>query len=1261
MAKTGFTDLLEQIGAGQEYIAKDGNDSTLRFKMLGDTFPRVVIAVRAGDLLVGNGASPPVSVIGSPGGPGVSNGLPVYNVVAQYEADNTGASDAASPINQAISDAHAAGGGIVFVPAGTYSIESADVVMLTGVTLLAESVDGVTFLDDRVGGSTVAMRGTLITPIERCHVEGINITGANPGTNTRKGIEFRYAQRCTATRCEVENSVDGAWVYGSVGCSISRSRFVNCSSTNATAKAAVRVVDDASGHSDSIHITECVFEDCYERDVVVAGTGAFRPEAIEIAGCRSFGGAFRGPRVRLATTRSCRVHDNTFSIDAFAAGYSTRNPVIYVSDAAGATIYGNTIMLTGASMVTAAILIEATALTSTGVTVAHNKFYVDASCAPSVALVEWTHTAPHYNLVGTDRDNVAVNNAGNAELRFGVPDTFSETMIHGPLYAKECGVVADGVAFDGVAFAAFIERCNTEGRHGILPAHATILCAADASTATPITIDRYGATGDIIIEGHGGGNTIVDFVADLGLDPEGRPVIGWNPINCEQSGSLCLYNVTFVGNQDQSASALAPNATTVAPEKGAGVRIPNRCDYRGVEAHGFKYGFIQDGTEVQDYAATVLNNNATITVTRPLDRAWTGVSVTGTNIPVGATIITIAVDGLSFTVNNAHKPTGNGSAVRIAIPQNTDHFTTEHVEANSNGIGLYLTRMDGTEAGGTLDFVYRDWKIGQCQWAGVACSDTGALHDALLDKFHVANVAYSFVKEGSFGVDATLNTFWDNVSCVGVKSEGAGNAHFMDFTGVSAFGGVTGVLELHGIEINGQKTHKAVVNNHTYQPWSGTATRLDGTMSVTGTTAGILERLFTATLTHGSPTVTAVSPAPGAGDIGLPISGGCIKAGTTIANVVGTTITLSQAAGNAGAQGTLVPVIIGHGLGVGDHIAVKSSTDVLYVDSAIIDVVSSATAFTAKLGGQLKTVESNGWSTDDTETTIIGAENIKSQDIGLLIRPTGGGLDPSTTVANAVFKTQVLTFSLPATGDKASGTVLELALTDSATPRAIQFGEIACFRLGAVSDLEQLRVDIQLDPTTENIGTSLWWQFYSLQDVDIAVTPTEAGGMPNLVVDGGLGAHANTRIRKGDTICVPRDAKETFTRGQRLVALGGVGVKVATGGVISDAHEGYARGADGALTVIVNADLSVKRPTVLVQKSGPNYRTAFRSEGGGLRCATPSAIPAGKWLAASADDGEVGAWDGSTAGKLVVAKSIEAGDAQANGFIGAEMVAPFVT
>ncbi len=48
----------------------------------------------------------------------------LYNVVEEYNADNTGATDASQAIQNALNDAHTNGGGIVYLPAGYYWLDS---------------------------------------------------------------------------------------------------------------------------------------------------------------------------------------------------------------------------------------------------------------------------------------------------------------------------------------------------------------------------------------------------------------------------------------------------------------------------------------------------------------------------------------------------------------------------------------------------------------------------------------------------------------------------------------------------------------------------------------------------------------------------------------------------------------------------------------------------------------------------------------------------------------------------------------------------------------------------------------------------------------------------------------------------------------------------------------------------------------------------------------------------------------------------------
>lgn len=101
-----------------------------------------------------------------------SSGSGIYNVVTGYSADPTGAALATTAVQSAIDDASAAGGGVVFVPAGVYkiqaiSLESNVTLYLAGGSVLLASPNSADYtgafapnssgnLPALVGGSSIA-------------------------------------------------------------------------------------------------------------------------------------------------------------------------------------------------------------------------------------------------------------------------------------------------------------------------------------------------------------------------------------------------------------------------------------------------------------------------------------------------------------------------------------------------------------------------------------------------------------------------------------------------------------------------------------------------------------------------------------------------------------------------------------------------------------------------------------------------------------------------------------------------------------------------------------------------------------------------------------------------------------------------------------------------------------------------------------------------------------------------------------------------
>jgi len=148
------------------YNAINGKQNTLTLTTSGSSGPATLIGATlnipqysgggmtnpmttAGDLIVGGTGGAPTRV-----GVGTNNqlwtvisGTPqwatsadpsVFNIVTQYGADPTGVVDACPLIQQAILDAFAAGGGVVYVPIGVYNIACAPTHNIGGIDMNAQ-------------------------------------------------------------------------------------------------------------------------------------------------------------------------------------------------------------------------------------------------------------------------------------------------------------------------------------------------------------------------------------------------------------------------------------------------------------------------------------------------------------------------------------------------------------------------------------------------------------------------------------------------------------------------------------------------------------------------------------------------------------------------------------------------------------------------------------------------------------------------------------------------------------------------------------------------------------------------------------------------------------------------------------------------------------------------------------------------------------------------------------------------------------------
>lgn len=169
--------------------------------------------------------------------------------VLDFGADPTGAIGSRPHIQAAIDAVSAAGGGIVFIPAGTYSISSSSLLIPSKVSLIGEGI-GATKLVVNGGNSLVSLAtastdvvisdiwfygdyagtdssssaitvntGTQRVRIERCRIENMNFNGIDVNVNNRDVI---------ISQCHIETCNVGISIFkGNSRCEILDNHFIN--------------------------------------------------------------------------------------------------------------------------------------------------------------------------------------------------------------------------------------------------------------------------------------------------------------------------------------------------------------------------------------------------------------------------------------------------------------------------------------------------------------------------------------------------------------------------------------------------------------------------------------------------------------------------------------------------------------------------------------------------------------------------------------------------------------------------------------------------------------------------------------------------------------------------------------------------------------------------------------------------------------------------------------------------------------------------
>lgn len=153
---------------------------------------------------------------------GLNGGSPaVFNVVAQYGADNTGVSEASSQIQAAVTAASAAGGGTVYLPKGTYKV-STPIVPASGVNIIGAGPSS-TILKGYGNAQVFFWDGPNQGPAQLTDVtfadfqiDGSNQANSGVYTSAMKGIQVHLGLRNTYRNLYIHHC--GATGLGSDNC-----------------------------------------------------------------------------------------------------------------------------------------------------------------------------------------------------------------------------------------------------------------------------------------------------------------------------------------------------------------------------------------------------------------------------------------------------------------------------------------------------------------------------------------------------------------------------------------------------------------------------------------------------------------------------------------------------------------------------------------------------------------------------------------------------------------------------------------------------------------------------------------------------------------------------------------------------------------------------------------------------------------------------------------------------------------------------------
>ena len=278
----------------------------------------------------------------------------VINVTAPpYSADPTGVADSTAAINSAVAACAAAGGGVVYFPAGTYLVtpvsSTVAAIVLNNGTAGYQNIRlvGAGALASKLkrtgAGPILSMSGpstsTGTTHCKYCSLENIRLDGnAQTGTLLQlyyaDDLYFRdtYIGNCPDVTVDTAELWDSRW-YNGVW-EANGSATANASTPNVLIRnsAAASGFGSSSDNSNQLHFIDCRWEGFTTGAVwIQQGVGnSGTPQQIHLVNCKMETGAINGGPHLLAdsTCRMITVNNLYCYSGGFTSGYSTAQDVI---------------------------------------------------------------------------------------------------------------------------------------------------------------------------------------------------------------------------------------------------------------------------------------------------------------------------------------------------------------------------------------------------------------------------------------------------------------------------------------------------------------------------------------------------------------------------------------------------------------------------------------------------------------------------------------------------------------------------------------------------------------------------------------------------------------------------------------------------------------------------------------------------------------------------------------------------------------------